>query len=136
MKWSFVLPLESESSIERYETLTKYMLPASFKECVRRFNGGYPSDECFDTDKAEERAMKSLLSFNQETGENVWTMYRLNCKDYGERYIPFAIDNFGNLICFDRTDDSVVFLDDEVLEVEYVADSFDDFIDALYTPAD
>lgn len=48
------------------------------------------------------------------------------------RYVIFADTPFGNEIAFGRTDDSVVFIDHETLDVEKVADSFDEFLDCLY----
>ena len=43
-------------------------------------------------------------------------------------YIIFACDPFGNQICFDKNDDSIVFLEHETMSVEKIADSFSDLI--------
>ena len=43
----------------------------------------------------------------------------------------FAGDPFGNLICFDKTNDHIVFIDHETLSIEPVADSFSEFIAGL-----
>ncbi len=49
-----------------------------------------------------------------------------------DNYVIFAEDSGGNQIAFNKTDDSVVYIDHENLEVEHIADSFDEFLDCLY----
>lgn len=48
-----------------------------------------------------------------------------------DNYIVFACDPFGNIICFDKTNDHIVFIDHETLSMEPVADSFSKFIASL-----
>ena len=48
-----------------------------------------------------------------------------------ENYIAFAADPFGNLICFDKADDSIVFIDHETLSIESVSASFTELVDSL-----
>ena len=48
-----------------------------------------------------------------------------------DRYIVFATDPFGNKICFDKTNDKIVFIDHETLSIEVVADDFTEFVDSL-----
>ena len=48
-----------------------------------------------------------------------------------ENYIAFAADPFGNLICFDKADDSIVFIDRETLSIESVSASFTELVDSL-----
>lgn len=46
-------------------------------------------------------------------------------------YIAFAKNQFGNLICFDKANDKIVFIDHETLNLENVSDGFTEFIDSL-----
>ena len=48
-----------------------------------------------------------------------------------DNYVVFANEPFGNIICFDKTNDHIVFIDHETLSIEYVADSFSEFIAGL-----
>ncbi len=48
-----------------------------------------------------------------------------------ENYIAFAADPFGNLICFDKSNDTIVFIDHETLRIESASASFTEFIDSL-----
>lgn len=132
MTWKCIKPLESIKNIDDYECMVRYSLPDDFRECVITNNGGRPEYRCFDTDKAKERVLKSFLSFNRNDKETVWKLYEWKKEQFENKYVPFAIDNFGNLICFDADNDHIVFLNHENSSVENVADSFSSFFDSLY----
>lgn len=134
MDWKYVKPLSNEENITVFERMTAFSLPESFKECVRRYNGARPKCRAFDTDKQTWRELKSFLSFNREDKETLWKMYEACSAAYEGRYIPFAIDHFGNLICFARNR-QIVFLDHETLNIEKIAPSFDEFMFSLYIVA-
>lgn len=132
MEWKYVKPLSSEDNINEFECLVKYAFPEDFRECIKKYNGGRPQKKIFDTDTTKERALKSFLSFNKNDRETVWRIYEWNKQELGDRYVAFAVDNFGNLICFDANNDHIVFLNHENLGVEKVADDFMEFINKLH----
>lgn len=152
MKWEEIRPLESEDLIDEYEQLRGYKFPLSFRECVIKNNGGYPEFDGFDTETTEERMLGFFLSFNknEESSSTVWfsvEAYESNinvAKQLGDleeataleeifnRYVVFADTPFGDDIAFDKTNDSVVYIDHETLEIEHIANSFDEFLDCLY----
>ena len=132
MEWKYVKNLESADLISEFEELTKYILCDSFKECVVAYNGGRPSGMFFDTNKNNARAIKTFLSFNKTDKENVWDAIKCDKEALAERYIPFAVDYFGNSVCFDTENNEVVFIDHENTNVEIAADDFDAFLRKLY----
>lgn len=132
MEWKYVKPIKSEDLINDFECAVKYCFPDDFRKCVLLYNGGRPINRSFDTEKTKERELKSFLSFNKEDRETVWKIMDWNKDELGNRFIAFAIDNFGNLICFDANNDSIVFLNHENLETELIAKTFSEFIDKLY----
>lgn len=154
MKWNFIKPLKSESSIDEFEELRGYKFQDSFRRCIIKNNGGRPEFDTFDTERTQERCMGSLLSFNKDDKWTVWfSVEAYECKiDFAKqyddieeasaleeifnRYVVFADTPFGDDIAFDKTDDSVVFIDHETLEVEKIADSFDAFLECLYDESD
>ena len=134
MDWKYAKPLTSKELIHAFEVYTDYKLPEDFKACVLNHNGGRPSSKTFDTHVTTERALKSLLSFNKDDRENIWKVNDWNTQELKKRFVAFAIDNFGNLICFDQKDNSVIFLETENLQVEKVAKNFTAFLNMLYEP--
>ena len=134
MDWKYVKPLSDKENIAAFEHMTAFSLPESFKECVKQHNGARPKYRGFDTDKQTGRELKSFLSFNREDKETVWKMYEACAVATKGQYIPFAIDNFGNLICFDRSG-QIAFIDHETLNIEKIAPDFDEFMNSLYIVA-
>lgn len=132
MEWKYVKELKSVDLIDDYECAVKYVFCDSFRRCVIAHNGGRPSKRVFDTDKAKERELKSFLSFNREDRETVWKIFEWNKEELTNKFIPFGIDNFGNMICFDANNDRVVFVNHEDMSIETIADSFDSFMSSLY----
>lgn len=132
MEWKYVKPLKGVDLIDDYECLVKYVFNDAFRKCVIENNGGRPSKKVFDTDKTKERELKSFLSFNHEDRETVWKIFEWNKEELTNKYVPFAIDNFGNIICFDANNDKIIFLNHEDLVVETIADNFETFINCLY----
>lgn len=132
MEWKYVKPLAVKESIAAFEAESGYLFPQAFKDCVQESNGGKPTLSAFDTEFQKERAVKSFLSFNKDDRETMWKVNEWNKEELADKYIAFAIDNFGNLICFKKSDDSIVFLDLESMNVEFVAGDFSQFIQSLY----
>lgn len=133
MNWKYVKTLKSENDIAEFEKVYKIEFPDSFKEIVSKFNGGCPEKDVYDTDKTKERTIKSILSFNQNDKETIWKINEYSTEELGNRYVAFAIDHFGNLICFSRSNKSIVFMDMETLKTESIAKDFTSFLDKLYT---
>lgn len=132
MEWKYIKKLKSIDLIDDFECLVKYVFCDEFRKCVIANNGGRPSKRTFDTDKVKERELKSFLSFNKEDRETVWKIFDWNKEELANKYVPFGIDNFGNLICFDANNDKIVFVNHEDMSVEAIAENFDGFMSGLY----
>lgn len=146
MNWRFVEPLQSEDLINEYEEKIGYKFPEDFRECVRLNNGGYPEKKIFCSYKGKskrKRVFDYLLSFNKGDTDSIWQYndWRGRFGDWFrysngeiENYVKFAGDPFGNIICFDKRTDKIVFIDHEKLssfEVEEIADSFTELINSM-----
>lgn len=132
MNWKYVKPLKKTDSIYDFEESEKVEFPDSYIATVKKFNGGRPEKSIYDTDKTKERTIKSLLSFNDDDRETIRRTAENLKEELNGKYIAFASDNFGNLICFDKKDMSVVFFDLETLNTEKIANDFSAFLDKLY----
>ena len=100
MEWKYVKKLSSQSLIDSYEQTCHFKFPEAYRKCVSVNNGGRPDRRNFVTQSGKEHVLKSFLSFNMEDQETIWKITDWNKEELTDQYIPFAIDNFGNLICF------------------------------------
>lgn len=128
MQIKYIKKLLNENSIKDFEKLTDILLPQDFCNFVKNNNGGRPEKQRFYTCGAKERSVKSLLSFNKEDKENIFVCYDEKFFGY---LAPIAIDNFGNLICFSK-DSKVYFWNHEDENIEFIANSFSEFLQMLY----
>ena len=129
--------LDSDSLIGEFEGLIKYVFPDDFKDFVLQYNWARPEKDTFDTKVTEGRDIMAISSFNKEDIETIWNSYEWDeeCeefKGFTGRYIPFAFSNCGDDICFDASNNHIVYIDHETAEVEEVADTFTEFINSLY----
>lgn len=131
MDWKYVKELKAPELITEFEESKGYVFQQEYVQCVLKNNGARPSKRVFKVLGAEKE-IKTFLSFNKEDRETMWVFNENNNRQ--DKYITFAIDNFGNLICFKKNDGSVCFANHETGTVKRVADSFTDFLNSLYTP--
>lgn len=131
MQWKYVKELSDEMLIKEFEDAQSYTFNKQYIDCVKQNNGGRPSKRVFLNEKGVERVVKSFLSFNKSDRETVWKVLDWNKEILEGKYIPFAIDNFGNIICFLKHDDSIVFIEHETGNVEKIASDYENFISNL-----
>ena len=132
MDWKYVKPIKSLDLISEFENEFCYIFPDEYKQCVSQYNGGRPSKRIFDTSSSKEFEMKSLLSFNHYDRETIWSVNQRD-DEFLTSYIAFATDSSGNLICFNRKDNSIIFVNDETNSVDMIASDFSSFLDSLYS---
>ena len=126
-EWRYVKPLVNEGLISETEKQLGITFDKSYKEFVEKYNGGRPPVGSFETDKTKGRTIKSFLSLNPTDTENI-IKSNSYISEFGDKVVAFGIDNFGNYICFTKSDNSVVFFDFETGEIERVTDSFSGFL--------
>lgn len=145
MNCDFIIPMDSDKLFAEFENAAKYTLPDTFKKFIKVNNGGTPDEDCFLTKTGIERVINCFCSFNHDDEENIWSYLEWdpvewNLDELEGKYVIFADDPFGNLIAFEKSTDKVVFicLDTRPGEpaLDYVADSFEEFIDKCYLSED
>jgi hypothetical protein len=132
IEWRYVKPLMDENIISNVEKELGISFSDFYISFVKKYNGSRPPISVFDTDKTKERTIKTFLSFNSSDLENITKVNNyLKENDYQEEItkniVAFADDNFGNYICFNKSNNSIVFFEHETESIEFVANSFDDF---------
>ena len=128
IQWKYATPI-SEKKIAKVEKLYGVQIPDELKAVIKEGNNGVPSKRFFDTDKAKEHEVKTLLSYNKGDIENIYSAAEI-LKEAGENLFPFANDPAGNLICL--SENEVVLWNHETNEIERIAGSVDEFFVMLY----
>ena len=130
MDWHYVKPLHTTNLIAEFAEHTGYDLPEAFRVCVAANNGGRPERRNFIAG-GSPRLLKRFLSLNKDDRENAWSA--LKWADIaGTDRVPFAVDEFGNAVCFIKGDGSVVFIDHESGAQSVIARDFDAFLRSLF----
>jgi hypothetical protein len=154
--WQDVEKLDDKASIVEVERALNVSFPHLYLETVKKFNGGSPVNNVFDTDKVNERVFSNLLSFNSNNESSILTVWEDNKERMPTGVIPFGTDPGGNYICFDyrnTTEPSVIFWNHEenfvlnaedemeypevdaeykLHDIEFVAPDFFEFLSILY----
>lgn len=131
LTWKYVKPLGTEQAIEQFESSYNVKLPLDLVAVFKQYNGGRPDKKGFNTSVKKERVLKTLLSFNEGDLETIYKAYDV-LKPEDDKLIPFASDPAGNYICYQVTDESIVFWEHETNTKEKIADSFTEFLHGLY----
>lgn len=133
MDFKYVKKVESKDSIIKFENKINQQIPNPLKEYLVKHNYGFPVKNHFCKNSLDFH-VKCLLSLNENDDENIFKFYdytREDSKEIGIDYIPFAIDNYGNIIAYIPDSLIVVFVDDETLEISNTKDDIDTFFEDL-----
>ena len=77
-----------------------YIFPIDYVECAIHNNGSAVLPYNFEVDGIN-RVFGTLLSYDKESSENIYKVYRNYVSSLPKGLVPFAFDPAGNLICFD-----------------------------------
>ncbi len=144
-EWFLGDTLKDPGLIAEFEQHVGYRLPEDFKMFVVEHNGCYAENELFYSycrGKKIERVFNHLFSFNKDDIESIWMYHGLGWQRAWDKaggldkYIAFANDPSGNMICFDKTDSKVVFINHEEKSaskmLEKVSNSFTEFVEGMF----
>lgn len=131
IEWKYAIPLEDESTLIKFQIANAVELPNDLKKCIQTNNAAMPNKNIYDTPTTKERTMQSLLSFNSNDEGNVYSYLDIFKKDGLLTMVPFATDAFGNFLCV-KNNEIVLWLH-ETETTEFVANSFNGFVNMLYS---
>ena len=133
LTWKYVKALGDSHAVEAFLEENNLSLPKDLIVCLKNNNGARPNRKTFDTDRSKEHMIKTLLSFNHGDAETVYSAFTALRKEY-QRFdlVPFAIDPFGNFICYDDSRGDIVLWLHETNRTEKISESFTDFLNMLY----
>lgn len=125
--WKYVKKIDLNKILE-VEKYFNYKFPNDFVEFVLKYNGGKPISKIFYVNKESERVFKTMLSFNKEDRENIYIGFDTK---YKNNLIAVASDEVGNLICYERDTNNIVYWNHEFDKLEFLAYKWIDFVNAL-----
>lgn len=126
-EWRYIKPLETDNLIPEVEKKLGYYFVDSYIDFVKKYNGGRPPVSTFNTSESKERTIKSFLSFNPTDSENIIKLNK-GVDEISKILVAFAIDDFGNYICFNKKNNMIIFLDFETGKAELIDKTFSDFL--------
>ncbi len=129
IEWKYKIELERDA-ISTISEKYNICIPEDLIKLLETANGATPSKTKFML-KVDEKLLGAILSFNPGEKEADSFEDAMNI-GFSKNIIPFGIDPFGNYICYNTDDKSIVFFDHEEDSIEKVAESLEEFINMLY----
>ena len=110
IEWKYVKPLLDRKAVSAFLIEHSIVLPLDLVKVLESYNGGRPSDKSVVVADGREFVFKSLLSYNKDDLETVYSIYPIfeetSC-------FPFATDPSGNMICYDTKKEKYVLYEHE-----------------------
>lgn len=94
------------------------MLPAELVTIIEQFNGGRPFEKDIVTENNKAFVFKSLLSYNSDDKETIYSVYPELFKE--SSLYPIGSDAAGNFVCYDCKKQSFCMLNHETDEVDKI----------------
>lgn len=130
MNWKYKIDVANPNVFSDLEKKYGIVIPEELRALIRTANAATPSKYNFMLG-ATERVVGAILSFNEgETDTD--TVYTALSAMEDKTLVPFAIDPFGNYICYANKDNKVVFWDHETSAVTSTEKGLSAFLDSLY----
>jgi len=131
LQWKYVKQLSDENLISKYESENKVELEEEFKDIIKKYNGGRPRPNVFDTEVRKECVFKSLVSFNNDSSASIFEVTKWVNDSTNRKLVPFASEPSGNYICFTENNNIVSWMH-ETGNVEFICNSFNEFLEMMY----
>jgi len=129
--WKYKIELEDETVFDDIENKRGVKIPEELKKLVKDANAASPDKYNYILESQEEKIFGAVLSFNKKDVD-VDTIFTALVIIDDKNLIPFGIDSFGNYICLNMKENTVVFWNHELQSEESTGKSLKDFLKNLY----
>lgn len=129
IEWKYKIDLAGNALSEmsgKYQVI----IPDDLKELLKVANAATPSKTRFML-KVDEKVFGAVLSFNPNEKEADSFESAMNI-GFEKNIVPFGIDPFGNYICYNTDNGSIMFFDHEEDNLEKAASTLEGFLNKLY----
>ena len=130
MDWKYKIDVANQNVFSDIEKKYGIVIFEELRALILTANAATPSKYNFMLG-ATERVVGAILSFNEDE-EETDTVYTALSIMEDKAFVPFAIDPFGNYICYSNKDNKVVFWEHETSEVSSTEKGLAEFLDSLY----
>lgn len=128
--WKYKTEVSNSNVFTEIEKERGIQIPNELKEFIKDTNAATPSKYNFMLDNVE-KVFGAVLSFNQNETDIDSVFIALNAIE-DKKLMPFAIDPFGNYICYDLESRAIIFWDHETDYTGVICNSLIEFLNALY----
>lgn len=129
IQWKYKIEL-ADCALSEISNKYKIAIPEDLKELLKDANAATPSKTRFMV-KVDEKVFGAVLSFNPDEKEADSFESAMHI-GFTPNIVPFGIDPFGNYICYNTDNGSIVFFDHEENTLTEVATTLNDFLKQLY----
>lgn len=129
IEWKYKIDL-AENAIEKISSKYNVTIPDDLAKLLKKANAATPSKTKFMV-KVDEKILGAILSFNpgETEADSFETAMTI---DFEKDIVPFGIDPFGNYICYNVKDSTIIFFDHEEDSLTVIANSLREFLEMLY----
>ena len=130
MDWKYKIDVVNQNVFSEIEKNYGITISEELRALILMANAATPSKYNFMLGTTE-KVVGAILTFNKgETDTD--TVYSALSAIEDRSLVPFAIDPFGNYICYSNNDDEVVFWDHETSGVSPTGKGLSAFLNSLY----
>ena len=130
MDWKYKIDVVEQNVFSKIEKKYGITISEELKALILMANAATPSKYNFILGTTE-KVVGAILSFNEgETDTD--TVYTALSAMEDKSLVPFAIDPFGNYICYSNNDNKVVFWDHETSGISSTKKGLSEFLNSLY----
>ena len=129
LEWKYKIDL-TDNALSEMSSKYQVIIPDDLKDLLKLANAATPSKTRFML-KVDEKVLGAVLSFNPNEKEADSFESAMNI-GFEKNIVPFGIDPFGNYICYNTDNGSIMFFDHEEDSLAEIASTLEDFLDELY----
>ena len=128
--WKYKIDVQSMSLFEEIENQYNVKFVDELRDFISMHNAATPEKYHFMIGNTE-KVLGAILSVNKGESDTDTIYTALSCIE-NSAIIPFAIDPFGNYICYSSATGKIVFWDHETNAVLSSEKNLTEYIDSLY----
>jgi len=120
--------LEYISAVEKE---INYEFPNEYKEYLLKTSSLKPEKNVLRLENGNEKVLRCLLSMDPNSTNYILKFQKFD-SELESKLVPFALLEFGDILCFERETNKIVYYNHELDSTEIIADNWNNFINELY----